>query len=94
MNINTFKTAVVIMRVLSLQYIISGLFYLTYLPERIYAVTAAHLPRTAGLAQLEESMLFVRFGLYSLIGACLWLYAQPLAKLLATSVENLQVGAE
>jgi hypothetical protein len=75
---NTIKIAVLLIRAIGLQFILVGVVYLTYLPERIFMANHAISFAAVGAAHLETRMLIGRFLLHILLGAALFYFARPI----------------
>lgn len=72
---------VVIIRLLGFQFVLFGLNYLTYVPERSFAAHYASNLRSVELHHLELGMLLTRFLLHIVVGSVLWVFARPMARI-------------
>jgi hypothetical protein len=82
------KFAAVIARLVGLQNVVAALLYLTYLPERALAASTALTEAHAEYIHLEIRMLWIRFGIHVLAGAAFYLFANQIAKTVATGLDE------
>ena len=80
------QIALLLVRLSSFQFVVYGLNYLTYLPERLAMQQSA---RSIDLAHMETNMLIARAILHITLGAALWFFSAPIIGFFtATSVES------
>lgn len=78
------QVALLLVRLLSFQFIVGGIDYLTYLPERLAMQQTA---RSIDLAQMETKMLIARAILHITLGVALWLFSQPIIRFFTAGFE-------
>ena len=72
---NNSQIALLLVRLSSFQFVIYGLNFLTYLPERM---AMAEHTFSVNLAQMEIKMLIARAILHITLGVALWFFSQPI----------------
>ena len=79
----TLKIAVIVVRLSGFTWLVTGLNYLTYLPERMWMSEHARAAATIGSTQIEIKMLMARALLHLSLGLAMLWFARPLARLFA-----------
>ena len=85
---NKIQFATLLVRLSGFQFVVVGLNYLTYLPERMVMASHTSLPLSAQTAQVETKMLLARCLLHVTLGAALWLFAPRAAQIFTAGLES------
>lgn len=91
---NTIKIAVIMVRLVGLQFMFQGLIYLTYLPERMFTASNARTMAVAEYAGVEIRMVLLRAALHVLCGVALCFLARPVANAVAAGLIDNQESLE
>lgn len=85
---NKTQIAILLVRLSAFQFVIYGLNFLTYLPERSFAANNFHSGTSATLAQMEIKMMIARSILHITLGVALWLFADKAAQIFTAGLET------
>ena len=84
---NTYQLLAAFIRIVGIQYFLTGVLVFTNVPERL--LLAAHAqPSLASAATSGLLALGFRCLVYVVIAVCLWVLAEPLAKLVSRGVPH------
>lgn len=84
---NTIKIAIVITRLMGVQFILSGIITMTYLPEQLLALDQTQSLSHAATLRFEAYALVLRVLVYVLCGVALYVAARPVAVALTQDLD-------
>ena len=82
------KFAIVLVRLVGLQFLLAALLYLTYPPERTMMVNHVHSVAGIEYANLELHLAVVRLALHIILGATLYFCAPLVARVITEGLTD------
>lgn len=86
---NKSQIALLLVRLTGFQFVVGGIDYLTYLPERFFAADHFGSVTSASLAQMQIKLLLARAILHITLGVALWFFSQPVIKFFTAGSSEL-----